>query len=271
MVFFCHVWLTVKYCSLGLKINDQVESSGNQVTVQFMSGVHHTGQGFYMSYSTTEHSGTQTLSRPLSAHHQLQSAAPFIQFKGPELHFCFGPGARWVASVIACDCVSHSCFLSVPLFFFFCGSEVIILSWKDSLICNIWVCVKVGSSSQFLHFSYIIFMFYHRNVISWSVFSLWCWRDIHSWYQIFFCPVCDINNSWCFLLEMLWPLLPHLKLLRYVNKFRDEFKNKNTSFLCITTQSKNLQLLPVKKERRKTRFSFLLHNVQNTIITSHFW
>ncbi|XP_013886005.1 discoidin, CUB and LCCL domain-containing protein 2 isoform X2 [Austrofundulus limnaeus] len=46
----------VKYCSLDLKVNEQIESSGNQVTVQFMSGVHHNGQGFYMSYSTTEHS-----------------------------------------------------------------------------------------------------------------------------------------------------------------------------------------------------------------------
>uniref|UniRef100_A0A3Q2ZHW3 Discoidin, CUB and LCCL domain containing 2 n=1 Tax=Kryptolebias marmoratus TaxID=37003 RepID=A0A3Q2ZHW3_KRYMA len=45
----------VKYCSLGLKVNKQIESSGNQATVQFMGGIHHTGQGFYMSYSTTEH------------------------------------------------------------------------------------------------------------------------------------------------------------------------------------------------------------------------
>lgn len=75
--------------------------------------------------------------------------------------------------MIACDCVSHSCFLSVPLFFFFFyGSEVIILSWKDSLICNTWVCVKVGSSSQFLHFSYIIFVFYHRNFIFLDQFSV---------------------------------------------------------------------------------------------------
>lgn len=46
----------VKYCGLGQKVDELIESSGNQVTVQFMSGVHHTGRGFYLSYSTTEHS-----------------------------------------------------------------------------------------------------------------------------------------------------------------------------------------------------------------------
>ncbi|KAG8000516.1 Discoidin, partial [Nibea albiflora] len=45
----------VKYCGLGLKFKDMMESSGNQVTVQFMSGTHHSGRGFYLSYSTTEH------------------------------------------------------------------------------------------------------------------------------------------------------------------------------------------------------------------------
>ncbi|XP_074550590.1 discoidin, CUB and LCCL domain-containing protein 2 [Halichoeres trimaculatus] len=45
----------VKYCGLGLKIRELIESTGNQVTVQFMSGTHHTGRGFYLSYSTTEH------------------------------------------------------------------------------------------------------------------------------------------------------------------------------------------------------------------------
>uniref|UniRef100_A0A667Z3D5 Discoidin, CUB and LCCL domain containing 2 n=1 Tax=Myripristis murdjan TaxID=586833 RepID=A0A667Z3D5_9TELE len=44
----------VKYCGLGLKVTEPVESTGNQVTVQFMSGTHHTGRGFYLSYSTTE-------------------------------------------------------------------------------------------------------------------------------------------------------------------------------------------------------------------------
>ncbi|KAM4730766.1 discoidin, CUB and LCCL domain-containing protein 2 [Anableps anableps] len=46
----------VKFCGLGQKIDELIESSGNQVTVQFMSGMHRTGRGFYLSYSTTEHS-----------------------------------------------------------------------------------------------------------------------------------------------------------------------------------------------------------------------
>ncbi|MEQ2225852.1 hypothetical protein ILYODFUR_021789, partial [Ilyodon furcidens] len=46
----------VKYCSLGQNVDELVESSGNQVTVQFMSGMYRTGRGFYLSYSTTEHS-----------------------------------------------------------------------------------------------------------------------------------------------------------------------------------------------------------------------
>ncbi|KAK2840010.1 hypothetical protein Q5P01_013750 [Channa striata] len=45
----------VKYCGLGLKLKELINSTGNQVTVQFMSGTHHTGRGFYLSYSTTEH------------------------------------------------------------------------------------------------------------------------------------------------------------------------------------------------------------------------
>uniref|UniRef100_A0A7N8Y6X2 Discoidin, CUB and LCCL domain containing 2 n=1 Tax=Mastacembelus armatus TaxID=205130 RepID=A0A7N8Y6X2_9TELE len=45
----------VKYCGLGLKITELIESTGNQVTVQFMSGTHHSGRGVYLSYSTTEH------------------------------------------------------------------------------------------------------------------------------------------------------------------------------------------------------------------------
>ncbi|XP_041806275.1 discoidin, CUB and LCCL domain-containing protein 2 [Chelmon rostratus] len=45
----------VKYCGLGLKVKQLIESTGNQVTVQFMSGTHHSGRGFYLSYSTTEH------------------------------------------------------------------------------------------------------------------------------------------------------------------------------------------------------------------------
>ncbi|XP_075870753.1 discoidin, CUB and LCCL domain-containing protein 2 isoform X2 [Nelusetta ayraudi] len=46
----------VKYCGLGLKVEERIESTGNQVTVQFMSGAHLSGHGFYLSYSTTEHS-----------------------------------------------------------------------------------------------------------------------------------------------------------------------------------------------------------------------
>uniref|UniRef100_A0A1A8HVF0 Discoidin, CUB and LCCL domain containing 2 n=1 Tax=Nothobranchius kuhntae TaxID=321403 RepID=A0A1A8HVF0_NOTKU len=46
----------VKFCGLGQKVNKLIESSGNQVTVQFMSGMHHSGRGFYLSYSITEHS-----------------------------------------------------------------------------------------------------------------------------------------------------------------------------------------------------------------------
>lgn len=45
----------VKYCGLGLNIPELVASTDSQVTVQFMSRTHHTGRGFYLSYSTTEH------------------------------------------------------------------------------------------------------------------------------------------------------------------------------------------------------------------------
>ncbi|KAG9348654.1 hypothetical protein JZ751_028971 [Albula glossodonta] len=45
----------VKYCGLGLQVPDLIQSSGNDVTVQFMSGVHRSGRGFFLSYSTTEH------------------------------------------------------------------------------------------------------------------------------------------------------------------------------------------------------------------------
>ncbi|CAG5865793.1 unnamed protein product [Menidia menidia] len=45
----------VKYCGLGLKVDELIQSSGHQVTVQFMSGTHQTGRGFYLSYSTSEH------------------------------------------------------------------------------------------------------------------------------------------------------------------------------------------------------------------------
>ncbi|KAL4656919.1 discoidin, CUB and LCCL domain-containing protein 2 [Arapaima gigas] len=45
----------VKFCGLGLRVPDMIQSSGNEVTVQFMSGVHQSGRGFLLSYSTTEH------------------------------------------------------------------------------------------------------------------------------------------------------------------------------------------------------------------------
>ncbi|XP_020791886.1 discoidin, CUB and LCCL domain-containing protein 2 [Boleophthalmus pectinirostris] len=44
-----------KYCGSGLKLEQLIESSGHQVTVQFMSGTHHRGRGFYLSFSLTEH------------------------------------------------------------------------------------------------------------------------------------------------------------------------------------------------------------------------
>ncbi|MBN3303522.1 DCBD2 protein, partial [Amia calva] len=44
-----------KHCGLGLKLDDLIESSVNEVTVQFMSGMHRSGRGFFLSYSTTDH------------------------------------------------------------------------------------------------------------------------------------------------------------------------------------------------------------------------
>lgn len=64
---------TVKYCGLGLKVNELIEATGNQVTVQFMSGTHHSGRGFYLSYSTTEHTGN-TLSHHSPSSHPLMCA-----------------------------------------------------------------------------------------------------------------------------------------------------------------------------------------------------
>lgn len=49
------LFLSAKYC--GLKVKELINSTSNQVTVQFMSGTHHSGRGFYLSYSTTEHTG----------------------------------------------------------------------------------------------------------------------------------------------------------------------------------------------------------------------
>lgn len=46
-----------KYCGLGLQMDSVIESKSNEVTVQFMSGIHFYGHGFLASYSTTEKSG----------------------------------------------------------------------------------------------------------------------------------------------------------------------------------------------------------------------
>ncbi|XP_028582470.2 discoidin, CUB and LCCL domain-containing protein 2 isoform X1 [Podarcis muralis] len=43
-----------KYCGLGLQMENLNESKGNEVTVQFMSGIHFYGHGFLASYSTTD-------------------------------------------------------------------------------------------------------------------------------------------------------------------------------------------------------------------------
>ncbi|XP_048350583.1 discoidin, CUB and LCCL domain-containing protein 2 isoform X3 [Sphaerodactylus townsendi] len=45
-----------KYCGLGLQMDSLIESKSNEVTVQFMSGIHFYGHGFLASYSTTEKS-----------------------------------------------------------------------------------------------------------------------------------------------------------------------------------------------------------------------
>ncbi|KAJ7320319.1 hypothetical protein JRQ81_019830 [Phrynocephalus forsythii] len=43
-----------KYCGLGLQMDNLNESKSNEVTVQFMSGIHFYGHGFLASYSTTD-------------------------------------------------------------------------------------------------------------------------------------------------------------------------------------------------------------------------
>ncbi|XP_060626711.2 discoidin, CUB and LCCL domain-containing protein 2 [Anolis sagrei] len=43
-----------KYCGLGLQMDNLNESKSNEVTVQFMSGIHFNGHGFLASYSTTD-------------------------------------------------------------------------------------------------------------------------------------------------------------------------------------------------------------------------
>ncbi|XP_061826981.2 discoidin, CUB and LCCL domain-containing protein 2 [Nerophis lumbriciformis] len=61
-----------KYCGLNLKVDELIESTGNQVTVQFMSGTHHTGRGFYLSYATTEHTDLITCLHKGSDFHQAE-------------------------------------------------------------------------------------------------------------------------------------------------------------------------------------------------------
>ncbi|XP_063069941.1 discoidin, CUB and LCCL domain-containing protein 2 [Engraulis encrasicolus] len=45
----------VKLCGKDLQIPELIRSQGNQVTVQFMSGPHSTGRGFFLSYATNQH------------------------------------------------------------------------------------------------------------------------------------------------------------------------------------------------------------------------
>lgn len=45
----------VKLCGKDLQIPDLIHSQSNQVTIQFMSGPHSNGRGFFLSYSTNEH------------------------------------------------------------------------------------------------------------------------------------------------------------------------------------------------------------------------
>ncbi|NWI88788.1 DCBD2 protein, partial [Pitta sordida] len=45
-----------KYCGFGVQMNGLITSKSNEVTVQFMSGIHTSGRGFLAAYSTTEKS-----------------------------------------------------------------------------------------------------------------------------------------------------------------------------------------------------------------------
>ncbi|XP_023192385.1 discoidin, CUB and LCCL domain-containing protein 2 [Xiphophorus maculatus] len=63
----------VKYCGLDQKVDELIESSGNQVTVQFRSVMHRTGRGFYLSYSTTEHSA---LEKEAASHRRVYMTFP---------------------------------------------------------------------------------------------------------------------------------------------------------------------------------------------------
>ncbi|KAG7246755.1 hypothetical protein CRUP_011675, partial [Coryphaenoides rupestris] len=44
-----------KFCGHGPDVERPIVSKGNEVTVQFMGGTHLSRRGFYLSYSTTEH------------------------------------------------------------------------------------------------------------------------------------------------------------------------------------------------------------------------
>lgn len=48
---------TGKYCGFGFQMDGLITSKSNEVTVQFMSGIHTSGRGFLAAYSTTEKSG----------------------------------------------------------------------------------------------------------------------------------------------------------------------------------------------------------------------
>ncbi|XP_068816291.1 discoidin, CUB and LCCL domain-containing protein 2 isoform X1 [Struthio camelus] len=45
-----------KYCGFGFQMDGLIKSRSNEVTVQFMSGIHTSGRGFLASYSTTDKS-----------------------------------------------------------------------------------------------------------------------------------------------------------------------------------------------------------------------
>jgi len=46
-----------KYCGFGFQMDGLITSKSNEVTVQFMSGMHTSGRGFLAAYSTTDKSG----------------------------------------------------------------------------------------------------------------------------------------------------------------------------------------------------------------------
>lgn len=50
-----------KYCGFGFQMDGLITSRSNEVTVQFMSGVHTSGRGFLAAYSTTDKSGIRKI------------------------------------------------------------------------------------------------------------------------------------------------------------------------------------------------------------------